>query len=370
MNRASVSLVSRCSALLGLVFVFLVVGTLPASAHVLDSAGYSTVHGDGRQISYALSLEYDVLARAVEFGPEATEATDDNARQAALDSGQENLAAYLSDRVEIFLDGAACDPRLDGASPTSRDEKPYVRIDLVYSCPGASGSYHVTYDVFSAEDAIADNHTNIVEYDLGGHKGRTVLDGSQNEVVVGETSVVASSARFAAMGVEHLLGGLDHVLFVVALVLGATSLRNLLTVASMFTLAHSVTLISAAVGWIHIPSSVVEPLIALSIAFVAIENLLGATRRRLPVVFLFGLLHGLGFAGSLRVTDAVSWDLVASLLSFNIGIEAGQVLLLLAIFPLVLLIRRSRWSVPVVRGATIVVAVFGLIWFVERFFLT
>ena len=110
--------------------------------------------------------------------------------------------------------------------------------------------------------------------------------------------------------------------------------------------------------------------IALSIAFVAVENLLGSTRHRLPVVFGFGLLHGLGFAGSLRITDQVSPELLVSLLSFNVGIETGQALLLLAVFPLVLLIRRTRVAVPAVRSATGVVAAFGLYWFAERFFLT
>lgn len=159
-------------------------------------------------------------------------------------------------------------------------------------------------------------------------------------------------------------------LFVVALILGATTLRNLLKVISMFTVAHSVTLISTLLGGIDVPAIIVEPLIALSIAFVAVENLLGASRHRLPVVFGFGLLHGLGFAGSLRITDEPSADLLVSLLSFNVGIETGQALLLAAAFPLLLLIRRNRFSAPIERTATGVVAAFGLFWFLERFFLT
>ena len=195
------------------------------------------------------------------------------------------------------------------------------------------------------------------------------MDGSHNELLMGENSILTASSRFGLMGVEHLLFGLDHVLFLVALMLGATNLRNLLGVVSMFTVAHSVSLVTALLGWVTVGASIVEPLIALSIAFVAIENLLGAPRRRYLVVFAFGLLHGLGFAGSLKITDDFSWNLVASLLSFNIGIEAGQVLLLLVIFPILLRVRRSRFSAPVVRGATIVVAIFGLLWFIERFFL-
>lgn len=362
-----VSLLRQGAGLLLLVIMFLVSGGLPASAHVRDSTGYSDITANGAEVSYALSLEYEMLARAVDLGPEALSASDDTQRRAVLVAATGNLEAYLSERVTIFLDGALCKPALEDTAIRSREEVPYAELDLAYDCGGSSGSYLVKYGVFSAGDAAADDHSNIVEYSLGGHEGQTVLDSGHTEFTAGGGSVVTAAARFGAMGVEHILSGLDHVLFVVALALGAATLRSLLGVVSMFTLAHSVTLISALLGWISVPSEVVEPLIALSVAFVAIENLLGATRRRLPVVFVFGLLHGLGFAGSLRVTEDFSWSLATSLLSFNAGIEAGQALLLLAAFPLILLVRRSGWSVPVLRGATVAVAAVGLFWFIERF---
>lgn len=358
----------RSAGLLLLVIMFLVSGSIPASAHVRDSTGYSDITANGAEVSYALSLEYEMLARAVDLGPEALSAGDDTRRRAVLAAGRGNLEAYLSERVTIFLDGAACKPTLEGTAIRSREGVPYAELDLAYDCGAASGSYVIKYGVFRASDAAADDHSNIVEYRLGGHEGQTVLDSTHTEFTVGAGSVAAAAARFGGMGVEHILSGLDHVLFVLALVLGAANLRSLLGVVSMFTLAHSVTLISALLGWVSIPSTVVEPLIALSIAFVAFENLLGAARRRLPVVFVFGLLHGLGFAGSLRVTDGFSWSLVTSLLSFNAGIEAGQALLLLAAFPLILLVRRSGWSVPALRGAAILVAAVGSFWFIERFF--
>jgi len=334
---------------------------MSASAHVSDTTGSSTIRGDGQNIHYTLSLEYNVLAKAVDIGPRSLDAADDSQRQRALESGKAELEKYLDQRVVIFLDGAACEPRLTGISVERREGTTYAQLELVYSCPGSSGAYQLKYEVFSDTDGVADDHKNIVDYQLGGENGRTVLDGSHRELVLGENSVASSSARFVSMGVMHILTGLDHVLFVVALTLGAANVRNLLSMVSMFTLAHSVTLISALMGGVNVPSSIVEPLIALSIAFVAIENLLGPTRRRLPMVFLFGLMHGLGFAGSLRITDEVSGSLLTSLLSFNVGIEAGQAMLLLAVFPLLLLLRRGRWSVPVVRVVTSVVAAFGLI---------
>jgi hydrogenase/urease accessory protein HupE len=356
----------RLFTLLGLLVILALAGTTAASAHVIASTGYATVTQDGRQVNVQLSLEYAVLARAVDLGAPAT---DDGQRSQALDRAKPVLETYLHDRVVVSLDGAACESQLATTSVGSRAGTPYAELGLAYACAGDRGVFRLHYTVFGDAEAVADDHTNLVEYRFGDDSGRTVFDRSHHDFTVGDSSIAASSLQFGTMGVEHILLGLDHVLFVVALMLGAHSLKSLLQVTSMFTVAHSVTLVSTLLGGLTVPAIVVEPLIALSIAFVAVENLLGSTRHRLPVVFGFGLLHGLGFAGSLRITDEISPELLVSLLSFNVGIEAGQAVLLLAVFPLVLLVRRSRMSVPAVRSATGVVAAFGLYWFVERFFL-
>ena len=366
---SALPLLRQSAGLLLLILVLLGVGAPVASAHVRDSTGYSRITAEGQRVSYDLSLEYGILARAVDLGPDAAAAGDNARRADFLADGRDALQAYLADRVSVFLDGAACEAHLATTGVRDRDGVPYAELGIIYDCGASAGSYQVKYQVFRDTDAVADDHTNIVDYKLGGHEGQAVLEDGGDELKVGEGSAAGAAGRFGVMGVWHILSGLDHVLFVIALALGATGLRNLLGVVSMFTLAHSVTLVSALLGWISVPASVVEPLIALSIAFVGAENLLGASRRRLPVVFVFGLLHGLGFAGSLRVTDEFSWGLVGSLLSFNIGIEAGQALLLLVAFPLILLARRTRWSAPAMRGATATVAAVGLFWFIERFFL-
>ena len=151
------------------------------------------------------------------------------------------------------------------------------------------------------------------------------------------------------------------------LLLGARSFRSVIELATAFTVAHSVTLALAALGWVRVPPEVVEPLIALSIAYVAIENILGGeSRHRLAVVFGFGLLHGLGFAGTLSFTDDLSVRLLGSLLSFNLGIEVGQAIVIALIFPLLLLLRRLSWSGVVHVATTGLAALFGLVWFVQR----
>ncbi|HEX6683496.1 MAG TPA: HupE/UreJ family protein [Candidatus Limnocylindrales bacterium] len=321
-----------------------------------DSVGYSTVRQDGQRVVYQLSLEYDILAKAVDLGPQAP--------------ARENLSRYLGERVVVSLDGVACEFGLKDWASSTRDQTTYADLGLVFTCPGSSGAYRLQYRVFAADEAVVDEHKNIMEYSFGPHHGRTVFDRGRPDFTVGESTLLGSSVQFGVLGVEHILFGLDHVLFVAVLMLGAARLRDLLQVISMFTVAHSVTLIATLVGGIDVPAVVVEPLIALSIAFVAVENILGPTNRRLPVVFGFGLIHGLGFAGSLQITDEVSWDLVASLLSFNLGIEAGQALLLAAVFPLLLLLRRSRHEVAVTRVVGAGIAATGLVWFAERLLFT
>jgi hypothetical protein len=340
----------------------------PAAAHVRSTTGYSVIRAEGGQVRYELSLEYELTARAAGLGPTALDATDDRSRRRALDGNRDALTAYLETRVEVFLDEVACPMRLAGTGVEQRQGIGYARLVLLFQCPGSpSGSYRVDYRVFAQADGVVDDHVNLVDYTLGGERGQAVLDAGHHSFVAGDRTPWSSAARFVGLGFTHILAGADHVLFVVALLLGAGSLVSVAKLVSMFTLAHSVTLALAVLGVVNVPAGIVEPLIALSIAFVAAENLLGGrSRHRLFVVFGFGLLHGLGFAGALRFADEPSWGLLGSLAGFNLGIEAGQALLVVLIFPVLAVTRRFRWSVPVRLGATGIVAVLGLVWFVQR----
>jgi hypothetical protein len=171
--------------------------------------------------------------------------------------------------------------------------------------------------------------------------------------------------------VTHILpSGVDHVLFVVALVLGAGYRpRRVVLLLSLFTLAHTLTLVLGAVGWVVLPSSVIEPLIALSIAFVAIENLLleGAQRYRPYVVVLFGLLHGQGFAGALKEAGVPQGSFLLSLLSFNVGVELGQLVVAAVALSLVgLSTLRQGASEKLARGGSMLIALAGLLFIALR----
>lgn len=176
--------------------------------------------------------------------------------------------------------------------------------------------------------------------------------------------------QYLAFGFAHILpGGLDHVLFVLGLYLGTRRLRTLLLLVTSFTLAHSATLILASFGAVRVPASVVEPLIALSIAWVAIENLLSERVRawRVALVFGFGLLHGLGFAAALSELGLPQANFLGALLSFNLGVEFGQ----LAVIALALLLTGWWRQHPAYRARLVVpgslaIALLALFWTVQR----
>jgi hypothetical protein len=321
---------------------------LPAAseAHIRTSAGYSTIRQEGADVRYDLALERKPLAAAVGTG---------------------DVESYLLSRITVSVDGVECEGGLRGTGREERDGRPYDRLLLIYDCAGSgSGNYEVRYGVL-ADGAVVDDHTNVADYAFAAGRGTFVFDAGHHELAAGETGVLSAASRFVGMGIDHILSGIDHVLFLVALLLGAQGFMSVVKLATTFTLAHSTTLALGVLGWVDVPPEIVEPLIALSIVYVAVENVVGGeSRHRLAVVFGFGLLHGLGFAGTLSFTDDFGGQLLASLFSFNVGIEVGQALIVAACFPLLLLVRRVRWSPFAHAGAAAVAASFGLLWFFER----
>jgi hydrogenase/urease accessory protein HupE len=159
------------------------------------------------------------------------------------------------------------------------------------------------------------------------------------------------------------------VLFLLALLLGARSIRGVVITATTFTVAYSVTFLLAGMGLVNLPAVVVEPVIALSIvaaAAAAFSRRELSVRARMPVDFAFGLLHGLGFASALGIDEQWSWELLWSLLAFNLGIEAVQLAIIGVAFPLLVLLRRTAAADPGTRVAGVLVGAVGLYWFAER----
>ncbi len=177
--------------------------------------------------------------------------------------------------------------------------------------------------------------------------------------------------NYIQIGFVHIVPkGLDHILFVVGLFLLSTQLRPLLIQITSFTLAHSVTLALGIYGVVNIPPAIVEPLIAASIIYVAIENIYAdkLSRWRPLIIFLFGLLHGLGFASVLKEIGLESANFATGLIAFNIGVELGQLTVIAACFLLVgFWFRKKSWYRRVITiPASVIIAIIASYWLVER----
>jgi len=179
------------------------------------------------------------------------------------------------------------------------------------------------------------------------------------------------AARYVTLGFTHILPkGLDHVLFVLGVFLLSRRIRPILMQVSAFTIAHSITLGLSMYGLVSVSPSIVEPLIALSIAYIAIENLLFAKFRpwRVALVFSFGLLHGLGFAGALKEVGLPRSEFVTALIGFNAGVELGQLAVITAAFLAVGYWYGDRiwYRRRVVLPASACIACLGVFWTVQR----
>jgi hypothetical protein len=174
-------------------------------------------------------------------------------------------------------------------------------------------------------------------------------------------------------GFEHIIPlGLDHILFVLGLFLMSPSLKPLLWQSLTFTIAHSITLALAATSVIKVPSDIVEPIIALSIAFIAIENILlpGYRKSRLLVVFILGLIHGMGFAGALQQFGIPEKSLVPALVGFNIGVELGQIAVLICAWLLLThwFKTKENYRKYIVIPLSVIIALVALYWTFTRIF--
>jgi HupE / UreJ protein len=179
---------------------------------------------------------------------------------------------------------------------------------------------------------------------------------------------------YLKLGVRHIIPlGTDHILFVTSLCLLSTHIKTILWQATAFTVAHSVTLALSMKGIVVAPGNVIEPIIALSIVFVAIENIFLNELKpwRIVVVFLFGLIHGLGFASALNEIGLPRNKFYTSILSFNVGVETGQIIAIFCVFTLIIIPfgKKKEYRKFLVCPISIVIALIATYWFFERLFL-
>jgi len=248
----------------------------------------------------------------------------------------------------------SCDPRTPGKPIW--DGAAYI-ARWTASCPGGieGGVIHI--------DGLAQTSTDVlVRFDFadGVNETRRLTPGSPSFTVPTQPSRLEVVRTYFLLGVEHILSGIDHLVFVLALLLLVKGVRRLIITVTAFTIAHSLTLAGATLGFVHMPGPPIEAAIALSIVFVASEII--HSRQGKPglmesypwvLAFAFGLLHGFGFAGALAQIGLPQTSIPIALLFFNVGVEIGQLFFIASVFAVIALARRINvlrpawaWAVP------------------------
>lgn len=247
-------------------------------------------------------------------------------------------------------------------------------VELLFRCPAAVKDLTITSTLFLDLD---ESHTQFLRLAPPEDPRRVLHEAVLTEsnrvfhvtdVKTGGSASLERAIAFLKLGIEHLLTGYDHILFLLTVVIGLTFIESIKAVTS-FTVAHSLTMALAFLGALSLPSSIVEPLIAATVIYVAIENIVRTNvPRRWIWTFIFGLIHGLGFVGALKVITVSRSELVLSLAAFNVGIELAQVLIVVLAMLVLRSIRQYSWSATFNRGFSACVGLLGVLWLVQRIF--
>ena len=286
-----------------------------------------------------------------------------------LENQRVALGALLSPRFNIRADGRPVIPEWTGAQPDRDQQGVRLRFRLRVARPG---SLTFKPEMFPY-DPLHQTFVNVYEGTKLGQQFVFSIQSGEKTFYAGTTQgAVAVMKTFIPSGIEHILIGPDHILFLVGLLLLGGTWQSLVRIVTSFTIGHSITLSLAALDVVAPPARLVEPAIALSIIFVGADNLVRGKGRdvRAWIALVFGLVHGFGFANVLRQfglpREALGW----SLFSFNVGVEIGQLGIVLVVATALEAIRRWRSDIGhrVAYAGSLVVIAAGAYWFVQRVF--
>ena len=338
---------------------------LNAFAHVDNSEGYSKLSYDDEGFHYLLSLDILELGRVVDLGIGTNSTTGDFEK--GLQTNRDKLSEYLQEKISVFNHGVKLEGEIVDTKVDRKTDREYANITITFPIESKEPpAVQISYDIFFIDNDP--DHRNIVTYELEDQKGQFVFTADTPDLQLGETSLLNQIVPFVKLGFHHILIGLDHILFIIALVITAKKFTDVVKILTLFTLAHSVTLGLTALNILFLPPEMIEPLIALSVAFVAIESFLHISDKfRYSVVFIFGLIHGVGFAGALELSDPINWSSIFPVITFNGGVELGQILIVLVLFPILYVVRKYKWSLPATYTVNGAIFLIGMTWYFQRF---
>jgi hydrogenase/urease accessory protein HupE len=355
------------------IFVCLIaIGVGPtAQAHQVNLSSARVELRPDRSVAVHVALKGSDADRLA--GTQIYDAQKDLADPAKVAAAAGPIAAYVNAHVSVAgADGKDC---ARGEAEVAPDGDGVI-VRITFSCRDVACDLIYRSTVLTASDKAA---RQVVLIGAGEDAPQALLDDTHSTLTLSAPapSVWSTMQRYLVTGIEHIFLGYDHIAFLVAIVLWARRLMPVIKVVTAFTIAHSITLSLAALQIVVIPSAIVEPAIAASIVFVAVENFFSRNvDGRWKVTFAFGLIHGFGFAGALQEMGLPANAVVPALAAFNIGVEIGQVAIVSIVVPALILLDRlfAVDRTKPVRAAALVytlsalISVLGSYWLLTRVF--
>jgi hypothetical protein len=334
----------------------------PAFAHSGGSTGYASIAIGRGSIRYSLTLWPSALPPAV--------AEDLQLARFGRAASREKLLGVIREKVTLTDQGTRCEAGPGFLQPPAPGVES-VTLVVDFGCAAAVRDLVIRDDLF---DVLGADYHTLARIEAPGLTQQFAFTPETRETRVALDAPgggARGTGSFFLLGIEHILSGYDHLLFLLGLLLRGGGWLSLAKIITAFTLAHSVTLALAVLNVVTLPDRLVEAVIALSIAFVAAENLFLSplASRRWLVSFCFGLVHGFGFSSALRELGLPAQGLLFSLFGFNAGVEVGQALVVAVVLPVLVVLRDTRWERRMVLSSSLAILAVGLVLFVERVFL-
>jgi HupE / UreJ protein len=362
---------------LALMFVLLLAGPL-AQAHIASN-GFLTLSVQGSRVSGAIEL-------AIRDGELAVGLDRDGNGKVTwreLKLGQEALQNYMQGHLRLTGADGPCRLQFAPVEVNDRVDGSYLWLPITAECGSALQRLFIEYKLLDAEDP---SHRGLLTLFANGAAQTAVLGGgtATRQFELNHVSSWSAFVEYLRAGIWHIWSGIDHLLFLLSLLLPAVLLRrqnrweavpiagpallNIIKVVTAFTLAHSITLSLAAFDVIRLPSRLTESVIAASIIIAALNNVFPrVTEGRWRIAFAFGLLHGFGFASVLAEMGLPQGARLISLVAFNLGVEAGQLVVVLAVMPLAYFLRATQfYRRGIMPWGSSAIACLALFWFVQR----
>ena len=351
----------RNDVLRRLALVLLLAGGLPgpAAAHPFSQSS-SVLVVNGREIRATLTV--DLLGHHAM--PDLDRNRDGRISLVELDGTIDRVYGAVASHLVVRGPDEPVETTIERYEPADDTR---VRLVVVYRFAREV----TTVDVTSTLAAITQpNHRHLLSVTSGSAIHEAVLDVGRPQATfdaAAESSYFGTLRTFLWLGVEHIFTGYDHLAFLLGLLIATESFRSLVKIVTSFTVAHSITLGLATFDAVVLPGRLTESLIALSIVYVAAENLLRAqVVERYRLTFVFGLVHGFGFSTILREMQLPRGNLALSLFSFNAGVEIGQLAFVAVVFPVAFYLATSRWRLGVRSAVSFGVVCLSTYWFVQR----